>query len=763
MDNTVELIIKAIDQATAPLKAIYNSFSGLDKAFKSAGAASKALGEGFGKAIENARNLMDVMGYLKDTAFNIGSIFKTEFIDSSAQFEDFMTVLEVVEGSSKKAEKSMGWISTFAAKTPYELDQVVQSFTTLKDFGIDPMDGFLQTLGDVSSSKTKPIMDAVEAMGAALTGENERLKAFGITAKVEGEKVFYTYTDRLGNQMKKEVDKNNRAMIASTLKAIWDDKYAGGMEKLSKNWSGMMSNVSDQWTRFKLMVMEGGAFDFLKDKLGSSLAYIDKLADSGQLKAWADVIGSKITLGLETIWSWGEKAWYTMTDLWQMIDSIAERLGGWNTILAGIGSFAAVLAGVVSIVAPLGAALSIVAPIVEGFIIAGPHIVAAMSALVGALPAILAIGASVGIITVLMDEWIERSEFSFTGIFQTAWSSFLKIKSVAFSIFNTISEKFNDFIDGFVFGFFDISNSGSNIWGILLDGWNRLIAAGEPLIDVVKDIGSGFASVDWKTVGEAAGAGLGVFGEFLIWLGSETIVSTVEKISTLATGLRDITAITGEFLGYMSVDPGEKFKTGLLELPDTLAGFDGTVGDVFQAINMTIQDFFRFFFDLWYQVPPKIEKIWEDVKTIFKTTVDFWYDAGANIIQSLIDGIESKVSSLTNIMQSITQGIRDFLPFSPAKVGPLSDIHKIQLVETIAQTIKPGPLENAMQGALMPVARPAFAGAGRGNITIHYAPTITVGSGSNSIGDFKKLLREHSYELEKIVSREQSLRERTRY
>jgi hypothetical protein len=48
------------------------------------------------------------------------------------------------------------------------------------------------------------------------------------------------------------------------------------------------------------------------------------------------------------------------------------------------------------------------------------------------------------------------------------------------------------------------------------------------------------------------------------------------------------------------------------------------------------------------------------------------YNAGRNVIQGLINGIWSMLRKVGDVMGSITQKIRNFLPFSPAKEGPLS-------------------------------------------------------------------------------------------
>jgi phage-related protein len=48
------------------------------------------------------------------------------------------------------------------------------------------------------------------------------------------------------------------------------------------------------------------------------------------------------------------------------------------------------------------------------------------------------------------------------------------------------------------------------------------------------------------------------------------------------------------------------------------------------------------------------------------------YNAGRNVIQGLINGIKSMIGRISGVMGDIAGKIRSFLPFSPAKEGPLS-------------------------------------------------------------------------------------------
>jgi TP901 family phage tail tape measure protein len=117
------------------------------------------------------------------------------------------------------------------------------------------------------------------------------------------------------------------------------------------------------------------------------------------------------------------------------------------------------------------------------------------------------------------------------------------------------------------------------------------------------------------------------------------------------------------------------------------------------------------------------------------------FQAGRKIIESLWNGIRSFAMKPVEAIKGIVQKIRNLLPFSPAKEGPLRELHRIRLIETIAEAIKPTPLLTAMTKALEPVktfaqpliqpvrqilepVRPAIAGAGPVNIQVTQNITI---------------------------------------
>lgn len=143
------------------------------------------------------------------------------------------------------------------------------------------------------------------------------------------------------------------------------------------------------------------------------------------------------------------------------------------------------------------------------------------------------------------------------------------------------------------------------------------------------------------------------------------------------------------------------------------------------------------------------------------------FEFGRKIGDMLANGILSKLGKTKEAIAKHAQIIRDHLPHSPAKTGPLKDLHKVKIAETIAGTIKPLPIVSAMNKALNFASTPFNAKVGNlktggASVIVHYSPTITI-SGSESKEEFAKLLRQHKDEVVSIMKREKERQERVKY
>lgn len=247
-----------IDSDTGELIVTQREFGKLSKAIDKTSEVSKA----FNQTLKNMAGYALGFFTIKEAFDAIKLGFKS-LLETSSQFEKYGSTLETIEGSSKKAKESLSWIQDFAKNTPYELDQVTEAFVQMRAYGLTPTDGSLKSLGDAASAMNKPIMQAVEAMADAMTGENERLKEFGIRASTQGDEIAYNWTDSSG-KAKHIIIKNNSEIIQSTLEAIFNSKYQDAMQNQMKTYDGMISNLKDQWTQFKKDFMDAGLFAWIK-------------------------------------------------------------------------------------------------------------------------------------------------------------------------------------------------------------------------------------------------------------------------------------------------------------------------------------------------------------------------------------------------------------------------------------------------------------------------------------------------------------------
>lgn len=290
-----------------------------------------------------------------------GYFFKTQFLDTAAEFENYEAVLKVVEGSSAKARKALDWSSTFATKTPFQLNEITAAFVKLRTYGLDPTNGLMATLGDTSSAMNMPLMQSIEAIADAITGENERLKEFGITASKAGDMTSFNYVDKQDIQQSLTVNGKDRKAIEKALRSIWDEKFKGASQERAKTWTGMMSNMGDQWVRFANMVMSGGLFDWMKAKLGGLLDKINTMANDGTLQKLALDWGKKLTIFATGVWDLGNA-------LVSATSTMADMVGGGENlvfVLAGI-TLAPLIASVAVLAIALGPVGLTVAAIVAG-------------------------------------------------------------------------------------------------------------------------------------------------------------------------------------------------------------------------------------------------------------------------------------------------------------------------------------------------------------------------------------------------------------
>lgn len=171
----------------------------------------------------------------------------SEIISTLSNFERFEAVLTNTLGSGSAAQKVLEDITEFAAKTPFEVDSLTDSYVRLANQGFKPTMQEMTKLGDLASSKGKGLAQLSEALIDAEVGEFERLKEFGIRASKQGDKVAFSFKG-----VTKTVQFSDKAIRQYVLGLGDAEGVTGAMAAISKTTGGQISNLKDTITQLYL-------------------------------------------------------------------------------------------------------------------------------------------------------------------------------------------------------------------------------------------------------------------------------------------------------------------------------------------------------------------------------------------------------------------------------------------------------------------------------------------------------------------------------
>jgi hypothetical protein len=223
------------------------------------------------------------------SVFALGS----SVVDTLAKFEKFGAVLKTTLGSESEAQKAMEDITAFAAKTPFEVDGLTDSFVRLANQGFVPTMTEMTKLGDLASSKGKEMNQLAEALIDAQVGEFERLKEFGIRASKQGDKVSFTFKGQT------KVMKLTDEAVKDYILSLGDlAGVSGSMAGISATTGGQLSNLSDTVTGLYLKIGTNlkpaiaGTTSGLMSAVGAISSFVDwTVSGTTGARVFATVIG----------------------------------------------------------------------------------------------------------------------------------------------------------------------------------------------------------------------------------------------------------------------------------------------------------------------------------------------------------------------------------------------------------------------------------------------------------------------------------------
>lgn len=248
----------------------------------------KEFASGTNNADEVVKSLTDS---LKRTVAEIGGLmaikkFGSDIIDATGRMQQLQVALSTILQDKSKADQLIADIVQFAAKTPFNLDEVAEGAKQLLAYGssADNVVNELSMLGDVASGLQIPIGQLIylygtlRTQGRAMTVDIRQFAGRGIPIYEELAKVLGISKDQVGELVKegkvgfKEVEQAFKNMTSE------GGKFANLMENSAGTWPQRLSNIED--TLFQKMNEFGNKYkEVFEFGIGTAEDLVESLDD----------------------------------------------------------------------------------------------------------------------------------------------------------------------------------------------------------------------------------------------------------------------------------------------------------------------------------------------------------------------------------------------------------------------------------------------------------------------------------------------------
>lgn len=252
----------------------------LDGAGKKSGQGLKSsagiAGAAFGLAAGAAGILLNAIVSIGQAAISAFANMASGAVQANAQFETFAIQFETLLGSGSLAQERLEELAKFGVETPFELPEVVEASRTLQTFGGTALatGDNLRMIGDIAAGVNQPFQDVAFWIGrmfdalqngqpfgeastrlqemGALAGDARRQMEAMQKAGEDGAEIFGFFSEQVGG------------------------RFAGNMERLSKTFQGVTSNLED----FRGNLLRVGGQPFFEEVRESAVDFLALLSEN---------------------------------------------------------------------------------------------------------------------------------------------------------------------------------------------------------------------------------------------------------------------------------------------------------------------------------------------------------------------------------------------------------------------------------------------------------------------------------------------------
>lgn len=615
---------------------------------------------------------------------------------SASQATDVL-VAAVREGKADASElaASMGQVLPIASNMGVTFDQVAAAQAAMTRTGTPATEAATQLKG-ILAGLIKPSKQAEEQLDAMGTSSEEMRKKIRDEGLIDSLFDLKEMTNKYGEEAMARVFPNIRALM-------------GTMDLMG---SSAESNAD--------------IFDKVKNSTGSLDEAFKAASETTEFK-WKAALSSLQTVGIEFFNILKGALVPILETVVSVLGFVAEKFKALSPLQQQlILVFAGLAAAIGPILVVIGTAISGIGAVIISLV----AIFTTLSTVIGTvgLPVLAALGAAFTVVAAVIAAVIAavaafiagfvnlyKNNEQFRENVNNTWNS---IKENAVIIFNEIKQTITAVLTGIKIFW---KAHGNDIMNFVKTAWDLIMSIVKGAMNVLKDIiklvcaiirgdwGAAWEAVKslvknatsmihnvvtnfWKMIVAAFKAGGKMIGS-LISNAVKVMLNRFASFST--TGLRKIASFVTSMISKFN-----KLKSGIIKrIADTVLGIARKFANIYtigrNAANKLVKGI---------------------------TGINF-KAAGRKIVSGIISGIKSKIGELSATANQIGQTIRNKLPFSPAKEGPLRDLNKVNFSSSIVPRLREAEKEisssflgNMMLGKINPmVSFENFGGSPKNN------------------------------------------------
>ena len=255
-----------------------SGFTGLQEQVKKSSDALDGFERSSTRMRRGTKGLERSIGKVRNTlllyAFAAGVATKatSSFVRNASRFQDVRTRLVGLTGSVVEANKAFDIFNRVAATTPFSLDDVVNAGAQLQAFGADA-NQLIGSITDLASFMGTTAVEAANAFGRAFAGgagAADILRERGILNIIKT-------SQGLTDLSKTTLPQFREALIRSIQDPVVG--ISGSSERLSRTFSGTMSNMRDSITRLTASIgsLALPAFQSMAKGIGTIAQQVERI------------------------------------------------------------------------------------------------------------------------------------------------------------------------------------------------------------------------------------------------------------------------------------------------------------------------------------------------------------------------------------------------------------------------------------------------------------------------------------------------------